>query len=190
MKRNPIGNANSNLSSPKIVTFNIGGHLYEVSRSLLRQFPESVLAMKAEEAPYGIMPVPISLDRDGERFRYCLAFMRDGRVSLPVSVSKQAVLKDLEFYGLALEDDGLVDESSAHVAAADHIIQLVRESQENRRESAYIRVQMDKLALRCFVFYITSVSQESNLDGGFPRIFQKSLRQNGHSKTMTCGMRV
>eukprot|EP00980_Cylindrotheca_fusiformis_P015334 scaffold4282_cov112-Cylindrotheca_fusiformis.AAC.17 len=135
------------ISSLTTVTFNIGGHLYEVSRSLLRQYPDTILAKKAEEIPYG-MSLPIMFDRDGERFRYCLEFMRDGRVSLPVSASRQAVLEDLKFYGFVLEDENLVDGSSAHAAAAGHIFSNVREARVMRRVRPYIMVIMDDIALQ------------------------------------------
>lgn len=39
------------------------------------------------------------IERDGERFRYCLDYMRDNKVFLPPTVAKGALLLDLEYYG-------------------------------------------------------------------------------------------
>jgi hypothetical protein len=40
------------------------------------------------------------IERDGERFRYCLDYMRDGgTVNLPPTIPKDALLQDLTYYG-------------------------------------------------------------------------------------------
>jgi hypothetical protein len=174
---NKTSNVDDGMDTPSSLTtvsFCIGGQRYEVSRSLLRKFPDSILAKKAEETPYG-MPFPIIFYRDSERFRYCLEFMRDGRVSLPVGVSKKSLLTDLEFYGLRVDDDDVVDESSAHSAAANHIFSLVREVHGKRRGRAHIRVLMDSIALRCFVVYIVN----SHFNGEFAMEFSEDFSSLG-----------
>mmetsp|Transcript_1179 Transcript_1179/g.2393 ORF Transcript_1179/g.2393 Transcript_1179/m.2393 type:complete len:94 (-) Transcript_1179:697-978(-) len=73
-------------TSSQTVTFNVGGKHYEVSISLLEGYPDTVLAEKA----FMETTSPIFLDRDPDRFAYCLDYMRDnGRVNLPESVTKK-----------------------------------------------------------------------------------------------------
>lgn len=92
----------------QIVTFNVGGTHYEVSRSLINQFPDTMLARlssetwspQTDDGDSNYKGAPLFIERDGERFRYCLDYMRDGGiVDLPATVSKAALLRDLEYYG-------------------------------------------------------------------------------------------
>jgi hypothetical protein len=49
------------------------------------------------------------IERDGERFRYCLDYMRDGGVvGLPPSISKDAMLQDLSYYGFQEVDSSSI----------------------------------------------------------------------------------
>jgi hypothetical protein len=173
-KTSNVDDRKDTASSLTTVSFCIGGQRYKVSRSLLRKFPDSILAKTAAKTPSG-MPFPICFDRDSERFRYCLEFMRDGRVSLPVGVSKKSLLTELEFYGLRVDNDDVVDESSAHAAAANHIFSLVREVHGKRRGRAHIRVLMDDIALRSFVVYIVQLSKGSHFIGEFAMEFSEDL---------------
>ena len=46
----------------------------------------------------------IFIERDGTRFKYFLDYLRDGKVSLPLSVAKAAMLDDMKYYGVDPED--------------------------------------------------------------------------------------
>ena len=96
-------NSNSNAAT---VRFDVGGTIYKVSRSVLRQYSNTMLTRMVSETWLGEEKYnegkdePLFIDRDGERFRYVLDFMRDGpKVSLPVTVSKEGFLKDLDYFG-------------------------------------------------------------------------------------------
>jgi len=108
----------SSCTVPETVRFNIGGTIYEVSRSLLEQHPETMLARMASETwfPRGHNcgdskhadeeddpkknNDALFIERDGERFRYCLDYMRDGGfVVLPPTIPRDALLHDLSYYG-------------------------------------------------------------------------------------------
>ena len=73
------------------VYFDVGGTKYKVSRSLLESFPDTMLARMASEywtnpRHSGTEANPLFIERDGERFRLVLDYMRDGgSVSLPPS---------------------------------------------------------------------------------------------------------
>jgi len=127
--------------SDRTVHFNVGGTLYEVSRSLLDQHPDTMLSRmvsdfwfpkdegsnedhnehdangsKSDETNNDVgkdseadesaneatkaEATALFIERDGSRFRYCLDYMRDnGCVSLPPDVPKDALLRDLDYYG-------------------------------------------------------------------------------------------
>jgi hypothetical protein len=51
-------------------------------------------------APGDDKSAALFIERDGERFRYCLDYMRDGgTVHLPPTIPKDALLQDLAYYG-------------------------------------------------------------------------------------------
>eukprot|EP00588_Corethron_pennatum_P017250 CAMPEP_0194307088 /NCGR_PEP_ID=MMETSP0171-20130528/3973_1 /TAXON_ID=218684 /ORGANISM="Corethron pennatum, Strain L29A3" /LENGTH=407 /DNA_ID=CAMNT_0039058977 /DNA_START=65 /DNA_END=1288 /DNA_ORIENTATION=+ len=89
----------------KTVVFNVGGKNYEVAKSLLQQYPDCRLTRIICEDWNQHEKTKLFIERDGERFRYVLDYLRDGRLSLPVTVSKDALLKDLEYYGLQVNNN-------------------------------------------------------------------------------------
>jgi hypothetical protein len=150
------------------VRFNVGGTLFEASRSLFnRGTRESAVLSQliTDHVQDNNHDDAIFIDRDGEIFRHILQFLRYGRVSLPLMISKTAFLRDLEFYGIhvPVEDvDGsivedCIDESNANLQAAHRIISLNREckykANELKEEREYILV-----AHECFKEYIRTGS--------------------------------
>lgn len=103
------------MNNESIVTFNVGGKTYQVKQSLLNRFPDTVLgtiSLLWNNESHGHNE-PIFLDRNGDRFPYILDYMRDQqKIVLPLSVSKESFVKDLEFYGFhdIIEDD-IIDQS-------------------------------------------------------------------------------
>ena len=87
------------MTNPAVFKFNVGGTRYEISQRLVNAFPNTILAKSASKQWNEDPNAEIFIERDGSRFRYVLDCMRDGRVSLPVGVSKDAVLGDLTYYG-------------------------------------------------------------------------------------------
>ncbi|KAL3926076.1 MAG: hypothetical protein SGARI_005723 [Bacillariaceae sp.] len=91
-------------SSSTTQKFDIGGTLYTVSKSLLEQYPGTMLCAIASELWQNddeeAKAKPIFIERDGQRFRYVLDFMRDGKVTLPGgSVSKKSLLEEFTYFG-------------------------------------------------------------------------------------------
>jgi hypothetical protein len=131
-------------SRSKIVTFNVGGRLYDVSRSLLAEYPETMLARLASDTwshreqrndidscgnSYNNScdnqnnNTALFIERDGERFRYCLDYMRNGGfVHIPTTISKDALLLDLDYYGF--HD---VDESTMSMNVSLSMLQMSSE---------------------------------------------------------------
>ncbi len=79
------------------VKLNVGGSVYEISKSLLDQYPDTMLARMVSDTwssgRNSGQNTCLFIERDGERSRYCLDYMRDGGiVDLPPTVSKNALL--------------------------------------------------------------------------------------------------
>lgn len=96
----------------KTVTFDVGGKIYRVSRSLLDQHPDTMLARYASDTwfPKGEnndetdTSSPLFIERNGERFQYVLDYMRDGVLDIPITVSKDAMIRDLSYFGLIFSE--------------------------------------------------------------------------------------
>ena len=97
-------------SSSSTVQFNVGGKIYEVSRSLLEHHPNTMLARMASDtwrpgsgSSGGSEQndgSALFIERDGDEFKYVLKFMRDGGTdALPPTVSKGTLLQELTYYG-------------------------------------------------------------------------------------------
>ena len=139
---------------PQSIIFNVGGKIYEVSTSLLRSIPNtSILAKKASEA----QSYPIFIDRDPDRFAYCLDYMRDkGRVHLADNVSKESLLAELQFFGFENVDESLIqyDATAKRQTGArfqKNLQQSLRELANMRNEvkSLQGKIDMGELALHC-----------------------------------------
>jgi len=96
----------ANDSSRKTVTFNVGGVVYKVSRSVLDVFPDSMMTRMASEEwqqqsstdeDQASESDALFIDRDGERFRYCLG-LHERRKS-DFTIRKGALLQDMVYYG-------------------------------------------------------------------------------------------
>ena len=127
-RKSPSGNSNTtsnsnNNTGSRIVRFNVGGTRYDVSRSLLEQHPDTMLARMVSErwepaetttdkkqrlddgdddgdGDVGGTEEALFIERNGERFQYCLDYMRDGgSVELPATISRKGFLQDLTYYG-------------------------------------------------------------------------------------------
>jgi len=84
-----------------VVRFNVGGKRYEVSRSLLEMHPDTMLARSASVQWQTDPEVEIFIERNGDRFQYVLDYLRDdGRVFVPVTLAREALLADLHYYGI------------------------------------------------------------------------------------------
>lgn len=81
------------------VKFNVGGKVFEISRSLLDSFPETMIYKAASETWMQENSEPIFIERDCDRFHYVLDYMRDGYCSLPYHTTIDAVLNELSYFG-------------------------------------------------------------------------------------------
>ena len=98
------------------VKLNVGGTIYEVSRSLLERYPDTMLAKsfpkRCQEDSIVETSMPeIFIERDGYLFRHVLSYLRDGRVVLPLTASGEGLMLELQYYGLDGVEKGNIDDS-------------------------------------------------------------------------------
>ena len=131
--------------SSTTVKFNVGGRFYEISKSLLARFPDTVLAKKAKSASS-----PIFIDRDSDRFAFCLDYMRDnGKVYLPETISKMALLEELRLLGFGIDETKILSDRKSQHCITSSFHQILKSSRE-RVVQMEDELEMEKVALKCF----------------------------------------
>jgi hypothetical protein len=161
------------------IRFNVGGKICEVSKSLLEQYPDTMLARLAsdtwhpgsesrrnEEGSFGGGNAALFIERDGERFRYCLDYMRDGGdVVLPHTIPKDALLQDLVYYGFEGIDQSkisVVGSLSTFKGGIEHI-NLSLTNLKN--EILYLEMKRKcwELVKYCLCYYVQEASLRINM---------------------------
>jgi len=127
-----VGGEKSENNAP--VTFNVGGTKYEVSRSLLDQYPDTMLSrMVSEEWQQGN---DIFIERNGARFAFVLDYMRDGSVSLPCGgnsvCTKSSLLAELTYFGFEDVSEDAITIEFSHLDATKCRARLTEDFQRER----------------------------------------------------------
>jgi len=95
------------MAPTETVAFNVGGTHFDVSKSLLAQYPDCILSrMIAKEWDDGSKK-PLFIERDANVFAKVLSYMRDYSITLPASVTKDAFEKDLVYYGISANPNSI-----------------------------------------------------------------------------------
>jgi hypothetical protein len=79
----------------KVVRLNVGGTHYEVSRSLMEMYPDTMLARMISDEWSNEDDQEVFIDRNGPRFQYVLDYMRDQKAALAMNVTKESNKGDL-----------------------------------------------------------------------------------------------
>ena len=148
-----MSDTNTNAKIPTTVHFNVGGKIYEVSRSLIEKYPDSMLRTLISKTWLNDEHNdPLFIECDGERFSYCLDYMRYGKVALPITVSKDAILKDLDYYGFHGVDPNVFTFPITGGEAMKYINTLTEEKEMD--------VNFHTLAHYCFLRYKNSGTRD------------------------------
>lgn len=138
------------------VNLDVGGTKYRVSKSLIAQYPNTMLARlisdtwnNQEEQEEKVL----FIDRNGQRFQYVLDYMRDTKVHLPVGVTNGSFLQELEYFGFQDIPSGAVESACANFEAAKHVSSLYKETDvafNNMTENLFL----EKLALMVYEHFV------------------------------------
>ena len=139
----------------KPVTFNVGGTRYQVSLSLLDQFPDSVLAKSASETWHKNPEEEIFIERDGKRFERVLDYMRDGRVNLSVGQTKSSLITDLEYLGIEYDEVNM-DDTEASIKSLPTMMTMAKAEREKLIERLRRRSCCDEVAAFCIDEYFNN----------------------------------
>jgi BTB/POZ domain len=164
-------------SEKSIVVFDVSGRIFKVRRTVLDIYPETVLSRaaselwsatnvstlvaEAESPPQSVQkekkkPEAIFIDRDSDRFACVIDFMRNnGIVELPVTVSRDAFLRDLEYYGF---DETNIDTTfiTCTIPAYEAIMKIDRLHTKFHDEILQMKLEKDFkiLAYVCFCEFL------------------------------------
>ena len=111
------------------VCFNVGGQKFEIARSTLNLYPETMLA-RAASKEWGRNNDFI--DRDSVRFRYVLDWMRDREVNLPMTESREAFINEMLYFGFDDIDEGSI--SLGTIGEAGKVVAAVSGNLHNELE--------------------------------------------------------
>lgn len=147
----------------QIVTFNVGGRKYDVSSSLLLQYPYSMLAKKALKPKQKSHENMIYIERDGERFRYCLDYLRDQKCNLPLTISRDALLDDLRYYGIQVKDKNTIKytvvDLEPRIAESSNSFGMIKDL-NNQIESKRKDVKVQIMTLLILKEYMTGTERD------------------------------
>eukprot|EP00435_Cladocopium_sp_Y103_P049815 s687_g15.t1 len=121
-------------NSSDLVTFNVGGKIYQVLREpTLSLHPNSLLTQLAEDQKDD---KPIFVEGDQDLFKFVIDYHRDRKVILPILVAKDAVLRELKRFNLEPADDQIVEDGVAFSSVKRKMSDWRDESRKMRRLSA------------------------------------------------------
>jgi hypothetical protein len=137
------------------IRFIVGGKLYEVSRSsLIEQQHDTMLTRLVSETWQNeeSSNEAIFIDRDGERFAFVLDYLRYGQVQLPATMSKDALMKDMDYYGI-LADGGKILVSNYGIARLKELNQELKCLTKEKEHIIFV--------MTCLKKYIDRIDQYS-----------------------------
>ena len=136
--------ANKQPTTPQTVKFNVGGKLFETSRSLVDQHDDTMLARLVSDTWQEDPTKPIFIDRNGDIFAQVLDYLRYGSVVLPDKIVKDMFLRDLDYYGI-IAKEGTVKTTSEAWAVHVNTRHVKRKKLEvNMRKLNAEKAQLEK----------------------------------------------
>jgi BTB/POZ domain len=155
------------------VTFDVGGQIFRVSRTLLDSYPNTMLARAASDlwrqsndnttscTSSNNTENPIFIDRDSTRFACILYFMRDNCVvDLPSIITKDSFLRELQYFGFDMTNIN-TDCITYNLPTIDAIMKVDKLHKEFNAKTIK-KLQQSKdftiIAYVCFCETVTNVS--------------------------------
>ena len=102
------------------VILDIGGIHYKTSLTTINNYPNSMLAKIVSDRwnPNSEgSNKPIFIDRNGQRFKYVLDYLRDGKVNLPVGENVETFRTELEYFGIDIHPDSITSDDDLEMVS-------------------------------------------------------------------------
>ena len=123
-----MNNDNTNIAEdsdhPATVQFDVGGTLFKTSRSLFRgsrHVERTMLGRLVSETWLLDPTVPVFIDRSAVLFGHVLDYLRYGGIALPITISRDMFLRELDYYGVLPIDCSGTITTSAELHWADEV---------------------------------------------------------------------
>ena len=123
-----MNNDNANIAEdsdrPATVQFDVGGTLFKTTRSLFRgsRHVERTMLGRLVSETWLLDPTkPVFIDRSAVLFGHVLDYLRYGSIALPVTISKDMFLRELDYYGVLPIDCSSTITTSAELHWADEV---------------------------------------------------------------------
>jgi hypothetical protein len=120
----------------KVICLNVGGTRYEVSRSLIEMYSDTKLARMISEPWCNGDDQEVFLDGNGPRFQHVLDYMRDQKTTLSMYVTKESILTELEYVGVANVPLESIDQEKASKQVLEHV-----KATQNRFKETLVKLQ-------------------------------------------------
>ncbi len=145
----------------EVVRLDVGGTKFKVSRSLIEQYPNTMLARLVSDTwqQQHHRDHEVFIDRDGETFRLVLTYMRDRKVFVPMKLAKRTILQELEYFGFEDVDESVIHSGCTRIQAASSLA-LYNKIHVDRVEELKYTQHYEILAYECFKAYYTTGSLE------------------------------
>lgn len=150
----------SSHSMVEVVRLDVGGTKFKVSRSLIEQYPNTMLARLVSDTWQQHRDHEVFIDRDGETFRLVLTYMRDHKVYVPMKLAKKTILTELEYFGFEDVDESAIQSGCTRIQAASSLA-LYNKIHHDRVEELKYTQHYEILAYECFKAYYTTGSLEN-----------------------------
>ena len=131
------------------VKLDVGGTCYETTLSTINNSPNSMLAKAVSDRwKKEDNNDPISFDRNGQRFKYVLDYLRDGKVNLPVGETKATFKTELGYFGIDIHRNSITSEEdvtliSFHRRFEGHLSHIENTMKAHRKNYAVYKIGLD-----------------------------------------------
>ncbi len=91
------------------IKLNVGGYKYEESPSVFQAYPDSKLWQKILDHQAKFSPdTEIFIRGNGTMFHFVMDYLRNDRVFLPVTISRETFMNELTHYGIQIREDDIL----------------------------------------------------------------------------------
>jgi hypothetical protein len=147
-----------------VIRLNVGGTRYEVSRLLMKMYPDTMLGRLVSDEWSSEDDQEVFIDRNGPRFQYVLDYMRDQKTTLAMNVTKESILTELEYFGFANVPSESIDQTKSNTLALEHIktTQINFAKRVQKRQEDWVLIKVASLVYNAQVRSTTLVSQPNS----------------------------
>lgn len=135
MAESNTDNTVSRENTPKTVKFNVGGKHFEVSRDLIMndEGNETMLSRLVSDTWLQDPEERVFIDRNGDNFLHVLDYLRYGEVTLPLNISLDSFMKDMDYYGISVQEGSVRKENDYFSAKIEAFNDMINENKRKKQ---------------------------------------------------------